>query len=294
MKLEQLKPLKLKIIRPGEFETLGILNHQSKKMLVYVEDEKYLAKLNLRYTAAVICPAKLKAKIAPKIGVVSSEKPKETFLRIHQFMGEGGFYPKIKNKKISSSAKIHPSAVIGSEGIYIGQNSTIGANVVIFPNTHIGDKVIIADNSIIGAEGFEYVKNKEKLSAVTHYGGVWIEDEVEIKSNSTIDKALFGGYTFIGRGSKLDKNVQISHTVKIGKNCLIVAGAIINGSTFIGDNVYVGPGAVISDSLKIGNRAFISLGAVVVKDVPAGQKVTGNFAVDHHKFLYFLIKNKLY
>ena len=65
---------------------------------------------------------------------------------------------------------------------------------------------------------------------------------------------------------------------------------MVAGSTTIGDDVWIGPGASISSEIVIGNGASVTIGSVVVRDVAPGQKVTGNFAVDHKKFIAFMRK----
>jgi acetyltransferase-like isoleucine patch superfamily enzyme len=52
--------------------------------------------------------------------------------------------------------------------------------------------------------------------------------------------------------------------------------------------VWIGPNATIASEITIGDRANITLGAVVTRDVAADQHVTGNFAIDHKKFIAFL------
>ena len=53
----------------------------------------------------------------------------------------------------------------------------------------------------------------------------------------------------------------------------------------VGDDVWIGVNATVSNRIKIGKGARVSLGSVVTKDVPAGQTVTGNFAIDHARFM---------
>ena len=51
---------------------------------------------------------------------------------------------------------------------------------------------------------------------VIHSGNVVIEDDVEIGSNCSIDRATLGS-TKIMNGVKIDNLVQIAHNVTIGK-----------------------------------------------------------------------------
>ena len=72
---------------------------------------------------------------------------------------------------------------------------------------------------------------------ISQIGNVVIEDDVEIGSNTTIDRATMGS-TIIRKGVKLDNLIQIAHNVEIGANTVIAAQTGISGSTKIGENVY--------------------------------------------------------
>lgn len=145
-----------------------------------------------------------------------------------------------------------------------------------WPPNMFHPSVKIGKNTVIGADGFGYVRQDDgTLLKMPHAGNVIIEENVEIGSNTCIDRAVVGS-TIIGAGTKIDNLVHIAHGVKIGKNCLIVAGAVIGGSTEIGDNCFIGINASIKNKVKIGNNVTVGMGAVVLKDVPDGVTVVGN------------------
>jgi len=160
--------------------------------------------------------------------------------------------------------------------------------VTVLPHTIIGDEVILRAGSVIGAQGFEFKRIGESILPVAHAGGVRLSDRVEIQANSCVDRSIFGGFTEIGEDTKLDNFVHVAHNVKIGKRCLLAAHAMIAGSVTIGDDVWIGPSAAVSSEITIGDGAYVTLGSVVTRDVAAGQRVTGNFAIDHDKFIAFL------
>lgn len=137
----------------------------------------------------------------------------------------------------------------------------------------------IVTGAIIGRDGFgyEYDDVEDKMIKVPHRGDVIIGKDVEIGGNCCIDRAtLEGEATLIGDGTKIDNLVHIAHNVKIGRNCLIVAGAVIGGSVTIGDRCFIGMGALIKNKVTIGNDVTVGMGAVVLKDVPDGWTVIGN------------------
>lgn len=126
---------------------------------------------------------------------------------------------------------------------------------------------------------------------VNHCGGVIIGNNVEVQYNSCIDKALYTwDNTIIGDYTKLDNMVHLEHGVKIGERNLIASRVTIGGRTEIGNDSWIGLGAVISNGLIIGNEVSISLGAVVTKKMKDKERVSGNFAIDHNKYIDF-IKN---
>lgn len=118
------------------------------------------------------------------------------------------------------------------------------------------------------------IRNKE-WRRFPHIGGVRIGANVEIGSNTCIDRGAIGD-TVIGDGTKIDNHVHVAHNVRIGRDCIIVAGAVIGGSAVLGDRVFVGINASIKNKVRIGDDAVIGMGAVVTKDVPAGETWVGN------------------
>ena len=174
------------------------------------------------------------------------------------------FYNEVKNNKtgreaphfIANSAKIGGNEYLGAFS-YIGENVVIGENVKIYPNSYIGDNTIIGDNCIIfsgvkiyseseignyckihsgciiGSDGFGFAPNeKGEYKAIPQIGNVIIEDNVDIGSATTIDRATLGS-TIIRKGVKLDNQIQIAHNVEVGENTVIAAQTGIAGSTKI-------------------------------------------------------------
>jgi UDP-3-O-[3-hydroxymyristoyl] glucosamine N-acyltransferase len=114
------------------------------------------------------------------------------------------------------------------------------------------------------------VPTPKGLLRQTQLGRVILEDDVEIGSNSSVDRGALGD-TIIGRGTVIDNLVQVAHNVRIGRHCVIAAQAGIAGSTEIGDNVMIGGQSAIIDHVKIGPRARIAARSGVMRDVPEGE-----------------------
>ena len=80
---------------------------------------------------------------------------------------------------------------------------------------------------------------KTGVMKVPQTGNVIIEDHVDVGANSTIDRATLGS-TKIGRGVKLDNQIQIAHNVEIGQHTIIAAQSGIAGSSKVGENCVIG------------------------------------------------------
>lgn len=181
---------------------------------------------------------------------------------------------------VDKDAKIHPSACIGPNCVIgkclIGTDTVIHANVTMNDHVEIGKNVVIHPGCVIGHDGFGHVRDDEgNLENFPQYGGVKIEDHVEIFALSNIDRGTFGD-TIIRSGTKIDHCCHIGHNVRIGENCIITASTVIAGSTRIGDRVYIGINSCIKEWLTVGNDAVIGMGSVVIRDVPGNATVAGN------------------
>ena len=109
------------------------------------------------------------------------------------------------------------------------------------------------------------------------------------KRSASDDEGRDGKRSYrIGEGSKIDNGVQIAHNARLGKRNRVAAGAMVAGSVECGDDVWVGPMVSISHMLHVGDRANLTMGSVVTKDVDDDAHLTGNFAIDHAKFIAFL------
>ena len=177
---------------------------------------------------------------------------------------------------IGQGCHIEANAVI-CDGVSVGDACLIGANSTI-RHALVGSRVCIGSNSCIGGEGFGFVPTPKGLLRQAQLGRVIIEDDVEIGSNSSVDRGALGD-TLIGRGTVIDNLVQIGHNVRIGRNCALAGQVGVAGSAEIGDNVMIGGQAAIIDHIKIGSNARIAARSGILRDVPEGQTWGGAPAV---------------
>jgi UDP-3-O-[3-hydroxymyristoyl] glucosamine N-acyltransferase len=181
---------------------------------------------------------------------------------------------------------IEPGARIG-EGthlqaqVFVGRGSSVGrdswlmAGVVICAECTLGERVRLHPGVVVGADGFGYEFVKGRHEKVPQVGTVVIGDDVEIGSNSTIDRSRFEK-TVVGEGTKIDNLVQVGHNVVIGKHCLICAQVGIAGSVTMQDFVVVGGQVGIVGHLTIGTGAMIAAQSGVKDDIPAKTSVWGS------------------
>ncbi len=222
--------------------------------------EKYLPSTK----ASAVLVKKGFNKTRDDLSYIEVEDPSKSFYKIIIKY----FSPEFKLEGIDKSAAIHPSAVIGKnvslgKNVVISERCKIGNNVRIFHNTvllndvevgddtlifqnvsvreecKIGKRVIIHPNTVIGSDGFGYfTDDKNVYHKIPQIGNVVIEDDVEIGSNVSIDRAALGS-TLIKRGVKIDNLAQIAHNVQIGEDTVISSQVGISGSTKIGSKCII-------------------------------------------------------
>lgn len=176
--------------------------------------------------------------------------------------------------------------------VFIGDNVTIGRHCILYPgvkiyhNCIIGDRCIIQANSVIGSDGFGFVKDENgQYKKIPQTGNVVIEDDVEIGSNTVIDRASMGS-TVIKKGAKLDNLIQIAHNVSIGSHTVMAAQSGVAGSTQMGENCMIGGQVGVAGHLKIANGAMVQAQSGIASAIKnEGAKLFGSPAIDYHQYL---------
>ena len=187
------------------------------------------------------------------------------------------------NVLIGNNVKIHSHVHI-SENVEIGDNCIVYPGVKLYRNTVIGKNCIIHSGTVIGSDGFGFNKDdKGNNLKVIHNGNVVIEDNVEIGSNCSIDRATLGS-TILKSGVKIDNLVQIAHNVVVGNNTCIAAQVGIAGSTIIGDDCLIGGQVGISGHLKIGDRVQMQAKSGVLKNIEDDSVIMGYPAFNYRDY----------
>jgi len=271
--------------------------------ITFLANSKYASLANTTKASAIITSFDDVESNKP---LIKSKNPSVIFAKVI-----GLFSP----QNIKHPQDIHPTAVISSDvsiakgvsigaysvieegtsigegtviyaGCYLGYQSKIGKNCLIYPHvsiresTEIGNKVIIHSGAVIGSDGFGFAMVRGMQEKIPQIGKVVVEDNVEIGANVTIDRARFDK-TLIGKGTKIDNLVQIAHNVVTGENCIIIAQAGISGSTTVGEGVILAGQVGVVGHITIGDKAIVAAQAGVTKSVKPGEMVSGYPAKPH-------------
>jgi UDP-3-O-[3-hydroxymyristoyl] glucosamine N-acyltransferase len=270
--------------------------------LTFVANKKYLAKLSQTKAAAVIL-----SQDDPEVKIPSlrTSNPYLAFARALEL-----FYPPYvppegidptavisPTTRIGAHASIGPYVVIGDE-VVIGDYVRLFAHVVIYPKvqighhvtahagaviregTRIGNRVILQSGVVVGGDGFGYVPlPKDVAYKIPQAGIVVLEDDVEIGSNTTIDRATIGA-TVIRKGAKIDNLVMIGHGCEVGEGAFLAAQVGLSGSTKLGERVQMGGQVGTAGHLTVGNNTMVAAQSGIPNDVPANSIIGGYPAVD--------------
>lgn len=166
-----------------------------------------------------------------------------------------------RHVKVGPGTRLGTGVTLG-EGVEIGFKCVLYPRVTVYPGVRLGNRVILHAGVVIGSDGFGYVFAEGRYHKFPQLGRVMVEDDVEIGSNTTVDRGSLGT-TVIGEGTKIDNLCQIAHNVTIGRHCVIAALAGIAGGSKVGDYVVMGGRAGVSDHARIEDHAVIGGGSVV-------------------------------
>ncbi len=188
-----------------------------------------------------------------------------------------------KNVSIGNNVKIYPNTFIG-DNVVLGNNCVLFAGVRVYSETEIGNNCVIHSGTIVGSDGFGFAPLDDgSYSKIPQIGNVILEDDVEVGSCTTIDRATMGS-TIIRKGVKLDNQIQIAHNVEIGENTVIAAQTGVAGSTKIGKNCMIGGQVGISGHLTIGDNVRIQAQSGIGKNIKDGEIIQGSPAFNYGDF----------
>jgi UDP-3-O-[3-hydroxymyristoyl] glucosamine N-acyltransferase len=284
------------------FKDVATLHNAERSDVSFFHNKKYFSEFQGSKAGLVFCTSEFATEAPTSTIVLITPTPYRAYAQIattfypdverHLFHGEQDLISKqaniAKDVLIEPGAVIRPGAEIG-EGTCIGANAVIGAGVKIGKNcligancsiSHalIGNEVVLYPGVRVGQAGFGFFMDEKGHVTIPQIGRVIIEDRVEVGANTTIDRGALED-TVIGSATRIDNLAQISHNVKLGKGCVIVAQVGISGSTTLGNYVIAAGQVGLSGHLQIGDRVTIAAQSGVMRNVDAGETIAGSPAV---------------
>lgn len=193
---------------------------------------------------------------------------------------------------IGDCTKIYDNVTIG-ENVKIGEKCIIYPGVHIFSGTVIGDRTILHAGCIIGDDGFGNAPQPDGTwKKIEHVGNVIIGNDVEIGSNTCVDKAPMES-TIIEDGVRIDNLCQIAHNVKVGKNTAMAAMSGIAGSAEIGKSCIIAGQVGIVGHIKVADNTTVGAQSGVIGNVrKSGQILMGMPAIPRTTFMRAYAKFK--
>jgi len=286
-------------------KSLATLEVAQANQLSFFANPKYLKQLKSSSAGAVLVKAEMADQVKGVAIVVAD--PYLAYARLSQFFDWRSPVSKgiHSTAVISNSAKIDPSAevsanvfiddhvVIGARS-YIGPNSVIGRDCVVgedtrvesgvnlYPDVHLGDRVIIHSGTVIGSDGFGFAKHNRKWVKIYQSGGVRIGDDVEVGASVTIDRGALSA-TRIENGVKLDNQIQIAHNVVIGEDTAIAGCTGISGSTKIGKRCTLAGMVGVAGHLDIADDTHITAMSLVSKSITKPGAYSSGTSLEPHQ-----------
>ena len=225
-----------------EISGVGPIEEAKRGEITFIANPKYLPKLNETGASAVIVSPEV---TSAEKALLSVKNPYLAFAKILALFSDKPY----RARGVDPQAWVSPTAQLGKDltvfpfvyigdrcrigdrvtlhpGVYVGEDSSVGedsilhANVSVYPGMVIGRRVILHSGVVVGSDGFGYAKEGRKNFKIPQVGKVEIEDDVEIGSNTSIDRGALGN-TIIGRGAKIDNLVQVAHNVVVGEDSVI-------------------------------------------------------------------------
>lgn len=291
----------------GDVEISGVagMEHAGPGQITFLANPKYAPKVKATRASAILASEPL-----GDIPTLVSSNPYLDFARALEVFYQPprpspGIHP---TAVISPSAQIGPDASIGAyvvvgDHVRIGRRAVIHPHVVIYEGAEIGDdflahshaavrefcvighRVTLQNSVVIGGDGFGFAKQADG----THYkivqsGPAVIEDDVEVQSLTSIDRATVGE-TRVRRGAKIDSLVQVGHACVVGEDNIICAQTGLAGSSILEKNVLLAGQVGISGHLTIHDDAIVYAQSGIGGDVPAGARMSGSPAFAANEWL---------
>ena len=170
---------------------------------------------------------------------------------------------------IGDNAVIHPQCYIG-ENARIGNDALINAGVKIGAGTLVGDRAIIHFNTSIGADGFSFVtpQTGSVEAAKAGNGGAVTASNTALIRIASLAPVILGDDIEIGANSCIDRGTIAS--TRVGNGTKIDNQVQIGHNVTIGENCMICGRVGIAGSVLIGNRVVVGGASGIADHVTIG------------------------
>jgi UDP-3-O-[3-hydroxymyristoyl] glucosamine N-acyltransferase len=273
--------------------------------ITFLSNSRYASKLKSTKASAVIASQPVSG-----IATLISTNPYLDFARALEHFYQPprpkpGIHP---SAAISPSAKIGEGASIGAfvaigDNVVIGRDAILHPHVVIYEGATVGDRfiahshavvrefcqigsgVILQNGVVVGGDGYGFAKRADNTHhKIVQSGITVIEDDVEIQSLTSVDRATFGE-TRVRRGAKIDSLVQIGHNCVVGEDNIICAQTGLAGSSVTEKDVLLAGQVGLSGHLTVHEGAIIYAQSGIGGDVKPKARMSGSPAFDASEWL---------
>jgi UDP-3-O-[3-hydroxymyristoyl] glucosamine N-acyltransferase len=316
MKLAEIaQKLGCRLEGPPELAIHGVagIEHAEAGQLTFLANRRYFPLLKTTRASAVLVEegvALEREASLPALATLRSGNPYLAFARaIELFYQPPQYAPGIhptaiiaKSARIGDGAHIGPYCFVDEEveigpnavlhsfvtlyrGAKIGQDFLAHAHAVVREFCQLGDRVILQNGVVIGGDGFGFAKQKDGTwHKMVQAGPTVLEDDVEVQSNSCVDRATVGE-TRIGRGAKIDDLVLVGHGARIGSNTLLCGQVGLAGSTKVGNDCILAGQVGSGGHITIGDRTLLTAQSGIPHDLAGDKHYSGSPCVEHKQWL---------
>jgi UDP-3-O-[3-hydroxymyristoyl] glucosamine N-acyltransferase len=252
--------------------------------LVFVKDERWLARLASSGAGAVLCRegddvggrpairvANPRLAAAQAAALLVPPPPWEPLQHPTALVERGAAVPAScalgpyavvgRDAVLGERVRVGAHAVVGA-GCRVGDDSQLDPHVVLYPGVVVGARCALHAGAVIGAPGFGYEMGPDGPVGVPQTGTVILGDDVRIGANTTVDRAAFRA-TRLGDGVKIDNLVQVAHNVTVEAGVIICALAGIGGGATLGPRSVVGPQGALAPDASLGGGTILGARAAL-------------------------------
>ena len=300
---------------PPELEIRGVagIEHAEAGQITFLANRRYFPLLKTTRASAVLVEEGIaleRESSQPALAALRSGNPYLAFAQaIELFYQPPRYAPGLHPTAIiANSASIGEGAHVGpycyvDEDVEIGRNAVLHSFVTIyrgakigddfFSHAHavvrefcrLGDRVILQNGVVIGGDGFGFAKQKDGTwQKMLQAGPAVLEDDVEVQSNSCVDRATIGE-TRIGRGAKIDDLVLVGHGSRLGANTLLCGQVGLAGSTKVGSDCILAGQVGSGGHITIGDRTLLTAQSGIPHDLAGDKHYSGSPCVEHKQWL---------